>query len=360
MSKKRDILFLLPYPLHRAPSQRFRVENFLFLLDEQNKTYTLAPFMTEHIWRIIYQKGNIMSKALGICQCFLKRWGLVLARANQYQYIYIHREAAPLGPPILEWFLAKVLGKKIIYDFDDAIWIPNISSENSIVALLKSFWKVASICKWSYKVSAGNNYLATYAQNSGAKQVLKIPTVVNTLSRYNCLKKHHDGPLVLGWTGSHSTLKFLDDVIPIIQELQTKYEFTFLVIADKKPELKLKSWVFCPWNEQTEIEDLLKIDIGIMPLTQDKWSEGKCGFKLIQYLSLGIPAIAQSVGVNKLIVEHGVNGFMADTAAEWITSISSLLNDADLRQSMGMEGRRKVMEKYSIAAQKDAFLQLFT
>lgn len=360
MSTRKDILFLLPYPLHRAPSQRFRVENFLFLLEKQKKSYTLAPFMTERIWRILYKKGNIMSKALGISRCFLKRWGLVLSSAYRYQYIYIHREAAPLGPPILEWFLAKVLGKKIIYDFDDAIWIPNTSSENRIAGLVKSFWKVAAICKWSYKISAGNDFLAAYAQKSGARQVCTIPTVVNTASRYNCLKEHHDGRLVVGWTGSHSTLKFLNDIIPVIQQLQNEFDFTFLVIADKKPELQLKSWIFCPWDEQTEIEDLLKIDIGIMPLTQDQWSEGKCGFKLIQYLSLGIPAIAQSVGVNKLIIEHEVNGFIADTTSEWLHAIRTLLQDTQLRTTMGKAGRAKMIQSYSIAAQQAAFLGLFS
>jgi glycosyltransferase involved in cell wall biosynthesis len=360
MSTKKDILFLLPYPIHRAPSQRFRVEHFLYLLDEQNKSYTLAPFMTEPVWRIIYQKGNLFKKALGIVHCFLKRWILVICRAHQYQYIYIHREAAPLGPPILEWFLAKLLHKKIIYDFDDAIWIPNTSNENRLAGIMKSFWKVASICKWAYKISAGNDYLAAYARAAGARQVFRIPTVVNTISRYNCLKEHHDGPLVLGWTGSHSTLKFLDELIPIIQQLQTEYEFTFLVIADKKPELQLKSWVFCPWNEHTEIEDLLKIDIGVMPLTQDQWSEGKCGFKLIQYLSLGIPAIAQSVGVNKDIIDHGKNGFIADSASEWMSAIRTLLQDTTLRQNMGKEGRRKMKQQYSIAAHQASFVHLFT
>lgn len=360
MSTRKDILFLLPYPLHRAPSQRFRVENFLFLLDEQNKSYTLAPFMTERIWYILYKEGNILSKALGICQCFLKRWALVISSAHQYQYVYIHREAAPLGPPLVEWFLVKVLGKKIIYDFDDAIWIPNTSSENRIAGFVKSFWKVATICKWSYKISAGNDFLAAYAQKSGARQVFKIPTVVNTISRYNCLKQHHDDRLVVGWTGSHSTLKFLNDIIPIIQELQTEFDFTFLVIADKKPDLQLKSWIFCPWNEQTEIEDLLKIDIGIMPLTQDAWSEGKCGFKLIQYLSLGIPAIAQSVGVNTLIIDDGVNGFIANTSFEWLHAIRTLLQDTKLRTEMGKAGRAKMVDTYSIAAHQASFLQLFS
>ncbi len=304
----KKVLFLLPYPLHRAPSQRFRVENLLHLLDEAGISYKLAPFMSEEVWAILYQNGGLPSKAWGIAKSYAKRKWLVAFGAWRYDYIFIHREAAPLGPPVFEWFLGKVLGKRLIYDFDDAIWIPNTSAQNKMAGLVKSFWKVKYICKWSYKVSAGNDFLCAFAQQSGAKNIVKIPTVVNTESRYNIAKTHSQEDLVLGWTGSHSTLKFLDEIVPVIRKLQETYSFRFLVIADKKPELDIAHWDFCPWDATSEIEDLLKIDIGVMPLKADNWSEGKCGFKLIQYLALGIPAVASPVGVNKQIVAEGENG----------------------------------------------------
>ena len=143
----KGILFLLPYPLHRAPSQRFRVENFLFLLDENDKKYTLEPFMTEEIWGILYQNGSTLKKGISILKSYLSRMKTIIFDAPKYEFVFIHREAAPLGPPIFEWYLKMVLGKKIIYDFDDAIWIPNTSAQNKIAAFLKSFWKVKYICK---------------------------------------------------------------------------------------------------------------------------------------------------------------------------------------------------------------------
>lgn len=359
MDAPKRVLFLLPYPLHRAPSQRFRVENLLFLLDEQGIPYTLAPFMTEETWRILYRNGALVQKAFSIMRSYVNRKLLVLFKAYRYDYIFIHREAAPLGPPVMEWLLAKVLRKKIIYDFDDAIWIPNTSAQNKIAAAVKAFWKVRYICRWSYKISAGNNYLADFARRSGARTIVRIPTVVNTDTRYNRTKEHHEGLITIGWTGSHSTLKFLDELMPVLQELQEQYPFRFLVIADKKPELPLSDWTFCPWNEQTEIEDLLKIDIGVMPLVDDAWSEGKCGFKLIQYLSLGIPAVASPVGVNKSIIEQGSNGYLAKDAGAWKEALKSLLSDRQLRTKMGAEGRHKMVAEYSIASQKDAFLGLF-
>jgi glycosyltransferase involved in cell wall biosynthesis len=358
MSRK-DILFLLPYPLNRAPSQRFRVENLLFLLDEKGIKYDLAPFMSEDVWQILYQKGGTMHKALGITKSYFKRWKTVICAAYQYKTIFIHREAAPLGPPVVEWFLAKVLNKKIVYDFDDAIWIPNTSDQNKMAGLIKSFWKVKYICKWSHKIAAGNDFLCAFAAHSGAKDIHRIPTVVNTITRYNQLKEHKQDHVTVGWTGSHSTLVFLEPLIPIIKNLQKKIDFTFLVIADKKPDWDLEKWVFCPWNEKSEIEDLLKIDIGLMPLTKDAWSEGKCGFKLIQYLSLGIPAIAHSVGVNKYIIENGENGYWADNTQEWENALTALLDNSALRQKMGEKGRAKMVTEYSIESQKELFLKLF-
>jgi glycosyltransferase involved in cell wall biosynthesis len=359
MSSKK-VLFLLPYPLHKAPSQRFRVENLLFLLDEEGIAYDLAPFMDDAVWQVLYRNGSLLRKAWGVCKSFAKRAVTVLFKAHRYDYIFIHREAAPLGPPVFEWYLRKVLGKRFIYDFDDAIWIPNVSAGNKIAGLVKAFWKVSYICKWSYKIAAGNDYLLHFAQQSGAKHISKIPTVVNTDTRYNRLKTHKEGCVTVGWTGSHSTLKYLDELMPVLRRLQNEVDFNFVVIADKKPDLPLDRWTFVPWNEQTEIEDLLQIDIGLMPLTNDAWSEGKCGFKLIQYLSLGIPALASPVGVNTIIIEEGVNGYVCNAPEAWRAALLRLLTDTSLRARMGAAGRTKMVQEYSIASQRKSFLELFT
>jgi glycosyltransferase involved in cell wall biosynthesis len=353
------VLFLLPYPLHRAPSQRFRVENLLPLLDEAGIEYTLRPFMDEATWNVLYQGGSALQKARGILKGFRQRWYTVLREAKHYDWVFIHREAAPLGPPLLERYLKQVLGKKIVYDFDDAIWIPNTSAENRMAARLKAFWKVPRICRWSHTITAGNDFLCAFArQNTGGK-VVRMPTVVDTDRRYNRLKEHKPGKPVVGWTGSHSTLKYLDDILPVIRALQDELDFTFLVIADKEPALDLKDWRFVPWNTQTEIEDLLRIDIGLMPLTPDLWSEGKCGFKLIQYLSLGIPALASPVGVNGAIVTEGENGYLCLDDAAWKAGLGRLVADAGLRSRMGLAGREKMVAGYSIRAIRDSFLGVF-
>jgi glycosyltransferase involved in cell wall biosynthesis len=115
---------------------------------------------------------------------------------------------------------------------------------------------------------------------------------------------------------------------------------------------------YLPWNEKSEILDLSQINIGIMPLEDDVWSEGKCGFKLIQYLALGIPAVASPVGVNKEIVDQQ-NGFLCSTESDWFEALDKLINNVSLRQAMGRRGREKIINRYSVQANEGAFLELF-
>lgn len=353
------ILFIVPYPVKHAPSQRFRVELFEQFLKEKNIAYTIVPFIDEKTWDILYKGGSAFQKAIGIVNGYLRRWKTVLFDASAYDYIFIHREAAPLGPPIFEWILAKVFRKKIVYDFDDAIWIPNTTKENNLVAWFKAFWKVKFICKWSYKVVGGNDYLCNYARQFN-KQTVFIPTCVDVVNGHNQYKTPKENNLVVGWTGSHSTLVYLDEIIPVIEQLNQEFEFTFAVIANKNPQLSLPNFQFIPWKEANEVADLLHFDIGIMPLASDKWSEGKCGFKLIQYLALGIPAVASPVGVNKEIIEHGKNGFLVGTQEEWYQTLKKLLNNFSFRKLLSEEGRDSIVSKYSVQEYKNEFIALFS
>lgn len=358
MKKSGSILFLVPYPLRNAPSQRFRIELYEPYLKELGVKYHISSFIDQQTWHILYKPGNSLKKAFGIFKGLLRRIKDVLIEAPGYDYIFIHREAAPIGPPVFEWILAKLLGKKIIYDFDDAIWLPNTTNTNGIAAWFKAHWKVKYISKWAHTVVGGNRYLCDYASQYN-KNVVCIPTVVDTERMHNQLKEHREDSIIVGWTGSHSTLPFLDPIIPSLKELHDEYPFTLLVIANKKPDYSFPSLMFIPWNEETEIEDLLKIDIGIMPLVDDAWSEGKCGFKLIQYMSLGIPAVASPVGVNKAIIEHGVNGYIGNNGEEWKQYLMAMMKDTQFRKKLGKAGREKIVKEFSITSQKDKFLELF-
>lgn len=356
-NKNPKILFMVPYPVRHAPSQRFRVELFEPYLKEAGIEYTIAPFMDARTWHILYKQGSAIQKAWGIVKGYLKRFKTVLVDVHQYDCVFVHREGAPMGPPVFEWIVSRLWRKKMIFDFDDAIWIPNTSNENKLVGLLKSFWKTKYLCKWSHTVIGGNEYLCTYARQYNNNVVL-IPTCVDMERMHNGIKQHHQGTVTIGWTGSHSTLPYLDEIMDVLVYAERELNTRFILIANKKPELPLNNWEFINWNEITEIADLLKMDIGVMPLKDDSWSEGKCGFKLIQYLSLGIPAVASPVGVNKVIIQQGVNGYLCTTIQEWKDAIRTLVSDAALRKSAGAAGREKMLQEYSIAANKDKFIEV--
>lgn len=359
LGKEKKILFILPYPLNQAPSQRFRVEAYFDLLKENHISYDTHEFFDQNAWIILYKGDSIFQKLAAVMKGFIKRAAKVFFQSSQYEYIFIHREAAPVGPPIFEWYLAKILRKKIIYDFDDAIWISNVSQANRIAGYVKSFWKVEFITKWAYKISVGNDYLANWARQYN-NIIIVNPTCVDMKYKFNQSKQHSSGQkTIIGWTGSHSTLKYLDAIYPVLLRLENEFDFTFLVICDQPPNFKFRSLQFTKWQEETEVKDLLQIDIGVMPLMADFWSEGKCGFKLIQYLSLGIPAVASPVGVNKEILAHAVNGFLCSTEDEWYEALKALLISADLRSKFGANGRDKIALNYSVEANTEVFLSLF-
>jgi glycosyltransferase involved in cell wall biosynthesis len=357
------ILFLIPYPLKEAPSQRFRFEQYLDLLQENGFEISLQSFWDNQTWVVLYKPSFKFRKIVGFIKGIINRF-YTLFQLSKIDFVFVHRECLPIGPPIVEWIITKVLKKKIIYDFDDAIWIPNTSEENKLVAFLKWHSKVASICKWSYKVSCGNSFLADYALQFN-KNVIVNPTTVDTLHLHNpslyTVPTKTDS-IVIGWTGTQSTLHYLLSLVPVLEKLEAKFpgHVRLLIIANKDPELKLKFVEFVTWSSLTEVKDLLQMDIGLMPLTDDVWARGKCGFKALQYMSLGIPALVSPVGVNNEIIDNGINGFLCKTESDWIQHLETLILGPALRKKMGVAGRKKAEEGYSVSSNSSTVLGLFS
>ncbi|TGE15543.1 glycosyltransferase family 4 protein [Hymenobacter elongatus] len=351
------ILFLVPYPPGKAPSQRFRFEQYLHFLAEAGHTHQLESFVSEATWAILYKPGHTLTKALGIVGGFLRRF-LLLFSVGKADFVFIHREASPIGPPVFEWLLANVLGKRIVYDFDDAIWIPNTSAANSIVAGIKWHHKVGSICRWAYKISCGNKYLREYARQFNPNAIVN-PTTIDTVHLHNQVKEQRTEKLVIGWTGTHSTMKYLDQVVPVLAALEQHYSFEFCVISNQEPQLPIRSLVFRPWRKDTEIADLLTFNIGLMPLEDDPWAKGKCAFKALQYMALGVPALVSPVGMNSEVVTQGVNGYICTSYQEWYDSLEKLLKDHDLRTRFGQAARATIEARFSVEANRPNFLALF-
>ena len=236
--------------------------------------------------------------------------------------------------------------------------MPNYAGNNAKFAFIKSYGHVKKLCKYAYKLSVGNEFLAAYGRKYNSNVVIN-PTTIDTENYHNRIKDQNTKEFIIGWTGTHSTLRYLEEMLPIFDRLEKEFDFKLVIISDKNPEFMLKSFEFVKWQKETEIDDLLRFNIGLMPLTLDKWANGKCGFKALQYMSLGVPAIVSPVGVNTDIVEHGKNGYVCNTVEEWETSLRSVLSDKDKVKTVAQNSRKKIEEYYSVNSNKDNFIQLF-
>jgi glycosyltransferase involved in cell wall biosynthesis len=352
------ILFLTPYPHAAAPSQRFRFEQYYEALKVQNIQFEYHAFWSDGAWNILYKKGNIAGKLLGLINGWLKRF-LLIFRLGKFDYVFVHREIDPLGLRIYPWLYAVAARKKIIFDFDDAIWIPNASESNRAFMKFKNWNNTRNLCRYAYKVSAGNAFLCDYAREVNPNVVYN-PTTIDTVNLHNRVKNQDTENFVIGWTGTHSTIKYLEDILPLIEKLAAEIPIELAVICDKKPSFQRPFVRFIPWNKATEIDDLLQFNIGLMPLTEDKWSRGKCGFKALQYMALGIPALVSPVGVNSTIVNHGINGFICSAPEDWITYIRKLYNDRNLLKTLSAETRKKIESDYSVSSNTANFIRLFS
>lgn len=353
----KRILYIVPHRPDRSPGQRFRCEHFIPILQQNGYEITYSNLLTAWDDKYFYQPKRYAIKAFIFCKAFLRRCFDVI-RARKYDCIFIYREAFMIGTTLFERGLAKS-GKPIIFDFDDSIWISDISEGNKNLSWMKRSSKTDEIIALSKLVIVGNQYLADHAKLFN-NNVEIIPTTIDT-NYHKPTEKQAKGTIYIGWTGSETTIRHFKLIIPVLKRIKEKYgdKVSFIQISNvtsECPEIGLETVV---WNAKDEIAQLQRIDIGIMPLPDDAWAKGKCGFKGLQYMALEIPTIMSPVGVNTEIIDDGKNGFFATTDDEWFAVLCKLIDDADLRKNIGEEGRKTIVARYSIDSQKEKYLSLF-
>ncbi len=346
--------------LDHSPGQRFRFEQYIGFLRSNGFSVDFSHFIDEEDDKILYGKGRFLSKL----QLFLKAWAIRSRdRRNfrHYDIVFVQREAWMLGSTYFEDGI-RGSGARFIFDFDDSVWLLDTSAANKRWEWLKNPNKTSKLIGLADMVLAGNPYLADYARRFNDK-VTVFPTTIDTeeYAPGERSTKTDSRPVVIGWSGSVTTIKHFQYASGFLLELKKKYgnRIAIHVIGDADfidEGLEIKGR---PWVKSTEISDLRRFDIGIMPLPNDEWAWGKCGLKGLQYMALGIPTIMSPVGVNTSIIQHGENGFLASKAGEWIDSLSRLVESVNLRNSIGVKARRTVVEKYSVSAQKANYLNLF-
>ena len=351
------VLFIVMHRKDRSPGQRFRHEQYLPYLEENGYECEVSYIIDEKADKFFYKPGNTIKKARVALDSLNKRFK-DLKKAKKADIVFIYREALFLGSTWFEHQIQKSKAKTI-FDFDDAIWIHDVSKANRYFSFLKNPQKTPELIKLVDRVFAGNQYLADYALQFNS-EVAIVPTTIDT-EEY---QRHQLAPrdkICIGWSGSITTIKHFEYAISFLEKIKEKYpdRVYFKVIGDKSYTHTGLGIQGQAWKKDTEIKDLSEIDIGIMPLPNDKWAKGKCGLKGLQYMALEIPTLMSPVGVNTEIIEDGENGFLAETESEWVEKISTLIEDPNLRKAMGEAGRQTVLEKYSVEANKDLYLNEF-
>jgi len=350
------VLAIMPALYDTSPGQRYRLEQWEPLLRERGVEITYAPFEDEELHALLYKPG-LMGKKIQLVTRALGRRMSLIRNARDYDLVYILREAALLGPPMFERLIHQ-RRVPIVFDFDDAIFVSYKSPSNGYLSYLKFASKTRTICRIASHVMVGNPYLAEYARQVNDR-VTVIPTTIDTEKYQAPPPKNSSGPPVIGWTGSYSTVQHLDTLRGALKKLAERESFRLRVIGTPTYECAPVDVEAMPWRANTELEDLSAIDIGVMPLPDDRWSKGKCGLKALQFMALGIPTICSPVGVNTDIIQDDQNGFLAGTEDEWVDKLSRLIRSHELRQRLGQAGRVTVEQKYSAITQTPRVYEIF-
>jgi glycosyltransferase involved in cell wall biosynthesis len=342
------ILFLTPSPIESA-SERYRIYQFLPYLERTGFVCTVRPFATRGLHRAI-QREKLASKLILTPLCYLRRT-LQLSTASRYDAIVVHRGIFPFPWPGLEKIVIRGHAK-VIFDFDDAIHVGHQdigATKYPWIYKLKYGPGVNEMLHNSTHVIAGNQTLAHHALQFNP-QVSVIPTVVD-LDEYAYRPPRASSALItIGWVGSRSTSPYLLEIEAVLQRLSEAHpgKIRFQIYGHPERTLNLPNFSSSPFSLATEIADLQNIDIGIMPVPDNDWTRGKCAFKAIQYMALGIPTVVSPVGMATELVENNVNGFWARTPQEWFETLSQLVGDAQLRSRFSEEGRKTIESRYSL------------
>jgi glycosyltransferase involved in cell wall biosynthesis len=351
------LLAIVPSVYDKNPSQRYRIEQWEPLLRAGGVSVEYRPFESRELNALLYQPGRTAAKVRLVAGALRRRLNDV-RDARGFDAVYVLREAALLGPPFFERMIARA-GVPFVFDFDDAVFERYVSPSNGYLSYLKFPGKTRTICRLAAHVMAGNEYLAEYARRVNPN-VTVIPTTVDT-SKYTVAARAANDVPVIGWTGSYSTVQHLLTLAGALRRLAETERFRLRVIGS--PNMNLEGLAgldveALTWDSKTEVEDLRAIDIGVMPLPEDRWSRGKCGMKALQYMGLAIPTVCSPVGVNSEIIRDGENGLLATTADEWVEKLGLLLRSPELRESLGRAGRATVEARYSAAVQAPRVLQI--
>jgi glycosyltransferase involved in cell wall biosynthesis len=326
-----------------AASTRYRFCQYLPYLKAQGITVTEAPLLDDNYLRTLYAEGKRTAGSYFL-KVYSERLRYLLKTAT-YDLVWIHTEALPWLPGWIEQFL---LGQRTPYvaEYDDA-WFHRYDQHPSLFVrqLLKN--KIDRVMKQAALVVAGNEYIAARAAAAGARKIEIVPTVID-LATYPLSPQPHNERFTIGWVGSPPTARHLKSIHPALKLICQEGNAQVVAVGAGSLQLEGVNLQAKVWQEQTEVQEIQRFDVGIMPLIDSVFERGKCGFKLIQYMACARPVIASPVGVNQQLVRDGDNGFQATTTEEWLAAFRKLRDHAELRPHLGAAGRKQVESSYCL------------
>jgi glycosyltransferase involved in cell wall biosynthesis len=345
---------------HDNASTRMRLLQFLPALKLAGIHVDVKP-----LWDTRYLAGFYQGRAAGpvyVMNRYLRRigdaLGAILSRKPSYDAVWVDAEMLPYLPGFVEAVLAGA-GIPLIADYDDATWVKYSKANPALRGLLGR--KIERVIKRARMVIAGNAYIAEHARQAGARDVVILPTVVDP-ARYPVIPEPAAPPFRVGFIGTpHTASRYLHRIVPALQSAALRVPHLKLVVVGADVRYADIVTECRPWSEQTEGAEVASFHVGMMPLPDEPWERGKCGYKLIQTLACARPVIASPVGVNRTIVlgddsEHGrlqntnPAGILAADTSEWAAAIEKLAGDPELRARMGRAGRARVEAAYSLAS----------
>jgi glycosyltransferase involved in cell wall biosynthesis len=355
MELKRRLLIVCPYPQGVAPSQRLKFEQYYNYFQLNNFDIQVESFQSISFWNSVYNPKKNLEKIFWTILGYVKRV-LLIFKLKKFDAVYIHLWVTPLGPPIFEYIYCK-FSKKVIFDIDDLVFIENSSSANSWISRFKGKKKPLYLIKNANYVITCTPYLSNYCKKLN-NNITEISSTINTDNYKLVRKDKSDGKIIIGWSGSHSTVKYLNLISHSLKIISKKYPIKIIVMGSTNFEIDEIEVECFDWKEDIEVKTIEKFDIGLYPLPDELWVQGKSGLKALQYMACGVATIASSFGDSiKNIINHGENGFLANTEEDWINYLSLLIENHELRKTIGENARKTVEEKYSVEVNKHLYLK---
>ncbi len=336
------VLWVASYP-ELGASSRYRVCQFLPRLREYGVRSSFVPFLSNRAFSGFYGPKDKLRKGANLVWSSVRRLADVLS-ARQHDVVVVQREAALLGPPLFELLAKRWSGRPLVFDLDDAIFIPThktkqTSAHGLLARLLKDPKKADRIARLSTEIIVANDFAADWASQFSAG-VTVMPTVVDP-AVFCPVETREPGPPVIGWIGSHSAGPQLEQIFPALERLGQKHNFILRVVGAGRdysiPGVQVDNRA---WKLEREVQDFRTLDIGVCPLFDDEWSRGKPGFKPLIYMGCGIPQVSTPLGGVTEFVRDQEHGYFATNVDGWYDRLDLLLSSQTRRQTMGAQARQ--------------------